>query len=279
MDNNTGLHFLFSIDLEDPRENVDRGFDYKDAVESNCLLFLKWLDINNVKCTFFVVGKIAERYPDLIILIHERGHEIACHSHTHSPLCEMGEYEFQKDLEKNINAIEKCIAVSPMGYRAPTFSLTKDATWAYGILNKFGIKYSSSVLPAKSPLFGFEDFGRNIRIVDGVTEIPISVSRIGPLTIPIAGGLYLRVIPKFLLMRNIKRFATLREPLVSYIHPYDCDINQEYFLHEHVKNHFVNALMYYNRRNIFDRLDSIVKLGFSIVTYQNYLTNSFGEVK
>lgn len=168
--------FLFSIDLEDPRENIWNKDRYEDRVNLNVMKLLDWLENNNSKTTFFVVGKIAERYPDLVKQIFIKGHEIACHSYSHIPINHLGKKEFENDLVRNIEAIINCGVPSPIGFRAPTFSLIESSFWAYNILRNNGIKYSSSVLPAKNPLFGIPNFGQQPKYIDGILEIPVTIS-------------------------------------------------------------------------------------------------------
>ncbi len=265
--------FLFSVDLEDVRSNVKDGYKYADRVVENTTKFLDWTSTKNVFCTFFVVGKIAHNYPDLIKLIIDHGHEIACHSYAHNPIPQLGKENFKIDLIKNIEALETAGAKNIIGYRAPTFSLVEDVKWVYEILFEQGIKYSSSILPVNSPLFGWENFGEQIQRINDIVEFPISVGRFGPIKTPIAGGVYLRVIPRFLLFNRIKQNLLIdNKPLISYIHPYDIDTKQEYFMHEHVNNYLFNFLMYYNRKNLFNRLDKIVDLGYQIMPYKNYLS-------
>jgi polysaccharide deacetylase family protein (PEP-CTERM system associated) len=264
--------FLFSVDLEDVRENVVNGQQYVDRVVENTELYFKWLDKHNSKCTFFVVGLIAERYPQLIQKIIDKGHEIACHSYNHTPVTRLGKDGFAKDLDKNLEALHKAGAKDITGFRAPTFSLTQDTQWAYEVLTSKGFTYSSSVLPAKSPLFGWEGFGSHARKMnDTVVELPMTLGRIPPLTIPIGGGVYFRVLPKMFLYPKIKKALNSGSPLLSYIHPYDADTKQEYFTHEHMTNPFFNWLMYYNRKNLFNRLDDVMKMGCKIMTYKEYI--------
>lgn len=265
--------FLFSIDLEDVRENVVNGQQYVDRVVENTELYLNWLRKHSSKCTFFVVGLIAERYPQLIQNIINEGHEIACHSYNHTPVTKLGKEDFAKDVDKNLEALKKAGAKDIVGFRAPTFSLTQDAQWAYEVLADKGFQYSSSVLPAKSPLFGWEDFGGHARKMDSsIIELPMTVGKIYPLTIPVGGGVYFRVLPKILLYPKIKKALSSGNPLLSYIHPYDADTRQEYFMHEHMNNRFFNWLMYYNRKNLFKRLDDVMKMGCKIMTYKEYIS-------
>lgn len=265
--------FLFSIDLEDARENVLNGDRYTDRVEANTEVYLKWLAQHNFKCTFFTVGKIAEKYPSLIKNIVSQGHEIACHSYSHTPVGELGKENFKTDLEKNINALIKAGANDIKGFRAPLFSLTKNCTWAYDVMKELDLTYSSSVLPAKNPLYGWEEFGGNYKKMEsGIIEFPITLSKFGPLNIPIAGGVYFRALPNYFILNAVKKKFAEHQPVLSYFHPYDIDTQQERYMHAGIKdNKFYNWLLYYNRKNVLPRLNKLLELNVKIVTYKKYL--------
>jgi polysaccharide deacetylase family protein (PEP-CTERM system associated) len=271
--------FLFSIDLEDPREHLDKKERYEDRVEENTRKILEYLNSKNIKITFFTVGLIAERFPELIKTISKNGHEIACHSYSHTPLPKLGPLKFEQDLVKNIEAITRCGLNQPKGYRAPTFSLTKECFWAYDILAKYGIEYSSSILPAKSPLYGIPGFHQQPQKIGSITEYPITIGKFGPLNIPIAGGVYFRVFPKWWLIKKARQQKKSELPLVSYLHPYDIDSKQEYYKHEHMNTHFMNMLMYLNRRNTLSRVDSIIEQGYQIMSYDAYRRYSIQKGK
>ncbi len=266
-------HFLFSIDLEDVRENVINGFSYKDRVEENTQLYLTWLKQKNARCTFFVVGKIAERYPDLIKHIIDDGHEIACHSYSHITLDKHTKESFKIDLEKNLTALTSAGAQNIHGYRAPVFSITQQTQWAHEVLAEFHFKYSSSVLPAPNPLFGWKEFGAQPKLLHNTLwEFPITLGRVGPLNFPTAGGVYFRVFPWFVLKNNIASCFKSNQPLLSYFHPYDIDTNQEHFMHDGINNsQFYNYLMYFNRKNVFNRLNKLDDFNAKIITYSDYL--------
>jgi len=267
--------FLFSIDLEDARENVVNGHLYADRVVENTETFLKWLKQNNFHCTFFTVGKIAEKYPGLIKNISSQGHEIACHSYDHKPLEQLGKEGFKADLDKNINALLKAGAAEIKGFRAPIFSLTKNCSWAYDVMKEFKLNYSSSVLPAKNPLYGWEDFGQEIKKTDsGIIELPITLTKVGPLKIPATGGVYFRVLPYFIIRNSIKKTFLNDQPVLSYFHPYDIDVQQEKYMHAGINNSkFYNFLMYYNRKKMFIRLNKLTQLDLNVMTYTQYITN------
>lgn len=266
-------YFLFSLDLEDVRENVKNGFSYKDRVEENTKLFLNWLALKKSHCTFFTVGKIAERYPDLIKLIIDSGHEIACHSYSHQTLNHFNKVSFKEDLEKNLNALYQAGAKNVHGYRAPVFSLTENTPWAHEALIELGFKYSSSVLPAKNPLFGWENFGQAPKLISNkLWEIPITLGNLSSLNFPTAGGIYFRVFPWFILNKNIKRCFDNHNPLLAYFHPYDADYKQEKFMHDGINNsHVYNYLMYYNRKSLFKKLNKLDVYDAKIIPYSEYL--------
>lgn len=269
--NNT---FLFSIDLEDPRENVINGGLYKDRVVENTYQFINWLEKQNFKCTFFVVGKVAEQHPDLIKTLVAKQHEIACHSYSHLPVASLTKAEFKQDLEKNINSLIKAGANNIKGFRAPIFSLTKDCLWAYDVMKECGITYSSSVLPAKSPLYGWEEFGKTHKTMpNGVIEFPITLSKFITLQVPFAGGVYFRFLPKQFIYKSFTSQFQKNQPVLSYFHPYDLDVEQEKYMHSGINNNpFFNWLLYYNRKNLLNRLDAVLKLDVKIETYSNYIS-------
>ncbi len=267
--------FLFSVDLEDVREGVLNGESYKDRVVLNTLKYLDWLNKNNFKCTFFVVGTVAVKYPDLIKEIINKGHEIACHSYNHDSLDKQTPSSFKQDIEQNINALLKNGASEVVGFRAPRFSLTPNTSWAHDVLNNAGIKYSSSVLPAKNPLYGWDGFGFTPKkMPNGIIEIPITVDKFGPLTVPFAGGIYFRCLPFIFIKNSFKKNFAINNPVLSYFHPYDLDPDQEKFMHAGIDNNKIyNFLMYYNRKNMLKRLDSILELGVEIKPYAAYVKN------
>ncbi len=260
--------YLFSIDLEDVRENVKNGHLYKDRVQENTLVFLEWLAKKKAKCTFFVVGKMAQKYPDLIKEIVSQNHEVAAHGMHHISLDKLNKDSFQKDIQENKEALLKAGAKDCVGFRAPIFSLTKEKSWVYETLADAGFEYSSSVLPARNPLFGWADFGQEARKVNGVWELPMSVGKVLHRAFPVAGGIYFRVIPWLFLKPKIQDSNTV----LGYFHPYDIDYQQERFMHSGInESKFYNELMYYGRKNLISKMDKILRLGFSIEKYDSYV--------
>jgi polysaccharide deacetylase family protein (PEP-CTERM system associated) len=265
--------FLFSIDLEDVRFLLPEGKKYKPRVAVNTHAYLDWLKKNNFKCTFFTVGDVAENYPSLINEIISEGHEIGCHTNTHITLDRQSPETFREDLEKNIENLVKAGADNIRGFRAPVFSLTEKTEWAYRILSELNFTYSSSVLPAKSPLFGWEEFGSAPKMAShNILEIPMTVGKVGHMNMPYGGGVYFRMLPSFLIRKKAAVHSTAGNPLLGYFHPYDIDTEQEHFMHPGINNSkLYNFLMYYNRNKVFDRLNGLIESGFRICTYSNYI--------
>ena len=139
-------------------------------------------------------------------------------------------------------------------------------------------KYSSSVLPAKNPLYGWKEFGEKpIKVTESLIELPMTVGNFAHLKIPFAGGVYFRSLPNFMIKNKIKRNNTgfkKKLPLLGYFHPYDIDLLQEKFMHPGINNNkLYNKLMYYNRDKVFFRLDNIIKSGYEILRYDEYVKN------
>ncbi|HEY0030651.1 MAG TPA: polysaccharide deacetylase family protein [Bacteroidia bacterium] len=272
--------FLFSVDLEDVRLRMKDGLKYKPRVEVLVDKYLQFLQAHKSKATFFTVGDIPAHYPDLIKTIVSEGHEIACHSNLHIPVTNQTKEEFKTDLLKNLECLAKAGASSVIGYRAPIYSITKKTPWAFEVLSELGFKYSSSVLPAKNPLYGWDGFGEAPKKMNAALwEIPVSVRGTGFLNVPFSGGVYFRVLPMMLIKKSFKEHYSKGLSVTSYFHPYDIDTEQESFMHPGINNSgFYNKLMYYNRKNVFSRLDDIMKtFECKIITYKEYAESLDGK--
>lgn len=264
--------YLFSVDLEDVRFQVKDGRRYRERVPENTRRYLEWLKKHDCRCTFFAVGDVAEAYPALIKEIVAAGHEIGCHTFNHIPLDRQTPDEFKSDLTRNVESLLKAGVKDVRGFRAPIFSLTAATAWAYPILRQLGFAYSSSVLPAKNPFYGWPEFDPQPKNVDGLWELPMTVARFGPLVVPPAGGVYFRVLPRLFVSRTAKKYFGSGRPLLGYCHPYDIDTEQERFMNPDIDDsRFYNFLMYYNRKGVFNRLDAIVNKGFRIIPYGEFV--------
>ena len=269
--------FLFSIDLEDVRDFIPDGHHYREAVPVNTLKYLDWLDKIASKATFFIVGKTACDYPDLIREIIRRGHETACHTDTHIHVTKHTPDSFRKDCESFLNTMHGLGATSIIGFRAPTFSMTEQSRWAYGILQEFGFKYSSSVLPSTNPMFGWPEF-KGEGFYDGIYELPMNIGT-WPVKVPFGGGVYFRFLPTFILNSQAKTTFADNKAVLSYFHPYDIDVDQERFMHPHLNDSkLLNWLMYVNRGKVFSKAESLMKNNKAkVMRYDEYLAHKINK--
>ncbi len=185
-------------------------------------------DVHDVKATFFVLGWVAERQKDLVKEIAERGHEIAAHSYWHKLVFEMTPDEFREDLLRVKGLLEDIIGRPVIGYRAPTYSITKDSMWAHEILVECGFKYSSSIFPVVHDRYGIPDYGRFPIKLDvagqSLWEFPLTTLPVGGKNLPVAGGGYLRLFPARAVAAALARVNLVEDqPAILYLHPWEID--------------------------------------------------------
>jgi len=250
---------LLSIDLEDVRDWVEDGMRYRERVEANTERYLATFAQWGVRATFFIVGRAARRYPALIRRVATAGHELACHGDLHLQLDKLDPAGLRQDLQRNREMLEQLAGVAVTGFRAPTFSLTRRTAWAHEVLAELGFRYSSSVLPAPNPLYGWPEFGPDCRqVLPGLWELPITLHDWPGLRVPACGGVYFRVLPFFLARWTLRANLRRGRAVGTYFHPYDIDLEQERFMHPDLGNkRWLNALMYIGRSRVLPRLDRL----------------------
>jgi len=227
-----------SIDLEDwfcvhNLAGVIKRDDWDKCdlrVRDTTTRILDLLDENNVKATFFVLGWIADRAPDLIQEVERRGHEIGVHGYNHLLLTEITPEEFDADLAKAFEALDKAgVKSTPIGFRAPSFSMvnsTKD--WALPTLEKYGFRYDSSVFPVGfHPDYGIADAPlAPYKITDQLHEFPMSVLEMAGRRFPFSGGGYFRLFPYSYTRFCMKKVNQQGRAAVFYLHPWEIDPEQ-----------------------------------------------------
>ncbi|MBN2299202.1 MAG: DUF3473 domain-containing protein [Deltaproteobacteria bacterium] len=225
------MRHALSIDLEEFFQihalsdviSEDSWKKYPSSVESNTGKILELLESRNITATFFCLGWIAENHPDLIKRIHCLGHEIACHGYSHQVIYNQDRNTFYQDVSKAKKILEDITGSPVIGYRAPTYSITKKTIWAIDILEDLGFRYDSSIFPIYHDNYGIPDAPRLPHIIKGtaLVEFPISTLTVGGYNIPISGGGYFRLFP-YLITKNALRVIEKRnEPFVFYIHPWE----------------------------------------------------------
>lgn len=204
-------------------------------VDRNTRHILDMLDSFSIKATFFILGWVAERLPELAKEIHRRGHEIACHGYGHELIYVIGPERFRADLRRSKALLEDQCGVSVNGYRAPSYSITKQSLWALDILVEEGFKYDSSIFPVLHDTYGIPDaerFPHTIRTGAGsLVEFPLTTLplQLGwkKMHLPIAGGGYLRLLPVGIIRSGIEKINRVeKQPAVLYFHPWEIDPGQ-----------------------------------------------------
>jgi len=224
----------FSIDLEEwyhicGLEIISGQIEtkFKSRVVTSTKKILDILQSKNVKATFFVLGCIAKRFPDLIEEIDKCGHEIAAHSFNHQQIHKQSKEEFASDLNKTLEMLRQITSKEILGFRAPDFSITKNSLWALDVLIRYGIKYDCSVFPVFHPRYGIPDAPRfPYKIKDDLIEFPPSTVRFLGCNIPVAGGAYLRMFPFKFIKWSIEHLNSKNIPTNIYIHPWELDPDQ-----------------------------------------------------
>lgn len=204
--------------------------NYESRVVKNTRKILEILSsVRETKGTFFILGWVAEKYPELVKDIDANGHEIACHSYKHRLVYDISPDEFRSDLIKAKSILENIIGKKVIGYRAPSYSITKRSLWALEILSDLGFEYDSSIFPIPHDRYGIPDAPRFIYelLEQNMVEYPISTSIIFGLKLPISGGGYFRLFPySFTKMALSKINKHENQPFVFYIHPWEIDPKQ-----------------------------------------------------
>jgi polysaccharide deacetylase family protein (PEP-CTERM system associated) len=180
---------------------------------------------HEVEATFFVLGWVADRFPDLVREIEREGHELASHGYSHRLLTSMQPEEFREDLQRSLAVLAKLTSQEVRGFRAPSFSLTRETLWAVDILKESGVHYDSSIFPVGlHPDYGMPDSDLRVhQLADGLTELPMGVAEVFGRRIPCAGGGYFRLYPYALTRRLMRRCNRQGRPVIFYLHPWEVD--------------------------------------------------------
>ena len=175
--------------------------------------------------TFFVLGEVAEHYPELVRRLAAEGFELGLHGYAHRLVYEQGEEEFLRETQAAKDLLEEAGKRKVVGFRAPSWSINQGSLWALKILAGMGFQYDSSILPAKSYLGGVPSSHPLIhrRREADIIEVPPSVVGMGPFRLPFSGGLYLRTLPYGFIRHCIRRLNKKGIPAVIYLHPWELD--------------------------------------------------------
>jgi polysaccharide deacetylase family protein (PEP-CTERM system associated) len=231
---------ILSVDVEDYfmveafSATVDRKLwdRHESRVVASMHRVLDLFDQYDVRATFFFVGWVAHKFPELVRAVHSRGHELACHSYWHRTIYSLTPEEFKEDTIAAIHAIEDASGIQVRGYRAPSWSITKDSIWALDILAELGFTYDSSIYPIYHDLYGFPGAQRfPYKLTCSKNRLlqefpPPTVQFLGQ-NLPGAGGGYLRILPLAYTRWFFEKFEKdYQESVVVYLHPWEIDPHQ-----------------------------------------------------
>jgi polysaccharide deacetylase family protein (PEP-CTERM system associated) len=238
---------------------------------------LDWLRKNNTFATFFTVGEILEANPEILDKIIENGHEIAFHTMHHKKLDITTKEEFNKQIQDFAKITNK----RSKGFRAPTFSLNHSTSWSLDVLTENNYVYDSSVVPAKTRLYGIPDadtkpykisskkIGQNSSDAN-LLEFPLMVTKLFGKKIPAGGGFYLRFLPLITIENVIKKYEMHGKPATFYIHSWE--LTPEYMpkISLPFSDRFIT---YHNLHKAMSKMDSLVKK-FKFTSFEKHIERS-----
>jgi polysaccharide deacetylase family protein (PEP-CTERM system associated) len=232
------LRNAMTIDVEDyfqvsafaPHISRDSWPQRECRVEANIDRVLGILDDGQAKGTFFTLGWIAERYPEMVRRIVAGGHELASHGYGHLRASDQSREQFMDDISSSKKILEDIGGQPVIGYRAPSFSIGPGNLWALDVLQEAGYRYSSSIYPIAHDHYGMPDaprFAFHPNGAQGLLEVPITTVRIGQRNLPAGGGGYFRLLP-YALSRGMMRRVNQEDgqPAIFYCHPWELDPGQ-----------------------------------------------------
>ncbi len=244
---------------------------YEVRAMNNTRKVLDLLRETGTKATFFTLGWLAERYPDMVRDIYKEGHEVASHGYSHSLIYNQTRDEFRDDVRRAKQILEKAIGAPVYGYRAPSFSVINETQWALDVLREEGYTYDASIFPAPHARGGLMIEDRRPHKRQGLLEFPVSTLQLGGKDFPFAGGGYFRLFPYALVRWSLQRCNKQGLPGVIYLHPWEFDPQQP-----RLKGRFVDEFKHYvnleKTESKFRRLTN----DFQFTTVRDILSAEFG---
>jgi polysaccharide deacetylase family protein (PEP-CTERM system associated) len=224
---------ILTFDIEewwhfDIYSTEDKWDNYEPRIDLYLDKTLDILDSRNTKATFFCLGWIARKYPDVIKRIMRRGHEIACHTDKHIFIKDMNPESFNDDLRLALDSIENITGRKIKSFRAPAFTITPNEVWAFDVLSNNGIEYDCSIFPTSRSYGGFSNFGEgNPTLIrhrkTKIKEFPMNTTRLFGKNFVFSGGGYFRLFP----LGVIKKLIDISDYTITYFHMRDFD-NEQY---------------------------------------------------
>ena len=218
----------FTVDVEDWYQScLDYDAPITDRVVRNVDRILVVLDDCGVKGTFFIQGKVAEAFPNLVSSLVAEGHEVQSHGYSHRPLYSMNHVALRSELERAKKTVEDAAGTAVTAFRAQDFSILRENLWAIESLAEVGFEIDSSIFAMRSRHYGIAKWRVEPHYLTGagggrVLEVPVAIwSMMGGLRLPVAGGGYFRLLPRRVIERGLRAIAAANRPAIVYCHPYE----------------------------------------------------------
>ena len=273
---NTDVLNAFTVDVEDWYHicGVEKFLSPSiwKSLESRVTIgtekILDMLSKRHIKGTFFILGYIAERYPELVKKIFNEGHEISTHGYRHQTVYNLTPEEFREDLKKSINILKNITGEDILGYRAPEWSIKKESYWGLNIIKEEGLLYDSSVTP--SWIIGDPEalpFPHQIETENGTLNIfPPSTFKSIMGQLPFTGSWIMRLLPYNIIKKEVEKLNKLKMPAVSYLHSWEMDIH-----HPKIKLPWTKEFVHYvNLKECEDKFNRLLD-DFKFVTIKDLL--------
>jgi polysaccharide deacetylase family protein (PEP-CTERM system associated) len=200
---------------------------FESRIESSTHTILEIFHDRKVRATFFILGWVAERHPDLVRAIRAAGHEVGSHGYWHRLIYTQSPHDFRADLRRSCHILEDVLGEPIISYRAPSFSITPRTAWALDVLIQEGIRIDSSIYPTHHDRYGWAGAPlapcRLLRAAGSLLEFPMAVCRVFGYPLPVGGGGYLRLYPYGLTRRGLRAINAADRAFCAYLHPWEVD--------------------------------------------------------
>ena len=260
--------------IQDVLKHETKSFEIVKGIDK----IIEFLGKHETYATFFMVGEILENFPDILDKILDNGHEIGFHTMYHSRL---DSKNFQEKFSKELDDFAKLTNNKSKGFRAPTFSLNEKSSWAIDTLEEHGYVYDSSIVPAKTSLYGNPNAPRNPYKITSdyldsdnpegkITEFPLMVTKFLGKTVPVGGGFYLRTLPFGTTKKALRTYDQENKPGVFYIHSWE--LTPEYMpkIKLSTKNNFIT---YHNLDKVLERMGVLLS-NFEFTSFERFIQNN-----
>jgi len=245
-----------------------QSLDFNDRISQGINKILLLLDHHRYKATFFILGRVAEKHPQIVEKIIDKGHDLGSHGYSHKLIYNVSPSDFEKDLKLSIDSLKIITGEDITKYRAPSYSITKKSLWALDILINQGIKIDSSIIKAENTRFGIKNAYKKphwIKTGSGkLLEIPPNVVQCGKIALPITSGFAFRLFPLWFIKKQIKNFHNFGEIPNIIIHNWELDPEQPK-IKTNIMNWFIH---YYNIKNSNERIDEMFR-SFKFSSYSD----------